>query len=121
MHGRASEVWQDGRGIFNDMPNPFSAGRYHSLIVDEGTLPNELTVTARTTDGVVMSIEHRRRPVFGVQFHPESVLTECGFRLLANFLRIAGIDVDVELPSIDDERLRRSAPALDLPPVPVTF
>ena len=121
MHGRASEVWHDGRGIFNDMPNPFSAGRYHSLIVDEGTLPNELTVTARTTDGVVMSIEHRRRPVFGVQFHPESVLTECGFRLLANFLRIAGIDLDVDLSSIDDERLRRSAPALDLPPVPVTF
>ncbi len=121
MHGRATEVWHDSRGIFNDMPNPFSAGRYHSLVVDEETLPEDLTVTARTADGVVMAIEHRRRPVFGVQFHPESVLTECGYRLLANFLRIAAIDVDVELPSIDDERLRRSASALDLPPVPVTF
>jgi anthranilate synthase/aminodeoxychorismate synthase-like glutamine amidotransferase len=121
MHGQASEVWHDGRGTFDEVPNPFSAGRYHSLVVDEATLPDELFVTARTANGVVMAIEHRRRPLFGVQFHPESVLTECGYQLLANFLRIAGIKAKAELPSIDDERLRRATPAVEVPQVPVTF
>jgi anthranilate synthase/aminodeoxychorismate synthase-like glutamine amidotransferase len=121
MHGRASEVWHDGHGIFADLPNPFSAGRYHSLVVEEQSLPEELAVSARTANGVVMAIEHRRRPVFGVQFHPESVLTECGYPLLASFLRIAGISVRAEMPSIDDERLRREAPACEVPQAPVTF
>ncbi|HKD38334.1 MAG TPA: aminodeoxychorismate/anthranilate synthase component II [Pirellulales bacterium] len=121
MHGRASEIWHDGRAIFAEVPNPFTAGRYHSLVVEEETLPDELTVTARTSDGVVMALSHARRPVFGVQFHPESVLTECGYPLLVNFLRIAGLSVDTRAPSIDDERMRRTAPRLEVPPLPVTF
>ncbi len=88
VHGKTSEVWHDGRTLFAGLPNPFRATRYHSLVVDEATLPPELEVSARTADGIVMGLRHRRRPAEGVQFHPESVLTECGKELLRNFLRL---------------------------------
>ncbi|HWB01338.1 MAG TPA: aminodeoxychorismate/anthranilate synthase component II [Pirellulales bacterium] len=91
VHGRASTIFHDRRGVFANLPNPLTVGRYHSLVVEAQTLPGELTVTARTGDGVVMSIEHRDLPVVGVQFHPESILTEHGYELLANFLQMAGL------------------------------
>jgi anthranilate synthase component 2 len=91
MHGTNSLVWHDSTPLFGGLDNPFPAARYHSLCVVESTLPAEVRVTARTGDGVVMAIEHRNRPLFGVQFHPESVLTGSGHKLLANFLKLAGI------------------------------
>ena len=92
VHGRTSLVRHEGTGLFAGLPNPLRATRYHSLMVDEASLPAELAITARTADGVPMALEHRSRPVFGVQFHPESVLTESGHRLLRNFLTQAGIE-----------------------------
>ena len=86
-HGKSSRISHHGAGIFAGLPNPMEAGRYHSLVVREQGLPKELTVTARSDDGIVMGLSHRSLPVFGVQFHPESVLTPDGERLLANFLR----------------------------------
>jgi anthranilate synthase/aminodeoxychorismate synthase-like glutamine amidotransferase len=94
MHGVATEIHHRGGGIFAGLPDPFPAGRYHSLIVEPATLPPELEVTAVARDpwGVtVMAIAHRSHPTIGVQFHPESVLTPCGHRLLENFLRLAGL------------------------------
>ena len=91
VHGRTSLIHHDRRNVFDGLPSPLRATRYHSLIVEEGSLPNDLVVTARTADGLPMAIEHRSRPLFGVQFHPESVLTESGHRLLRNFLTLAGI------------------------------
>lgn len=91
VHGRTALVHHRGRGLFAGLPNPFRATRYHSLIVDEATLPADLQVTARTSDGIPMALEHSRWPVFGVQFHPESILTEGGHLLLRNFLAVAGI------------------------------
>jgi anthranilate synthase/aminodeoxychorismate synthase-like glutamine amidotransferase len=85
-HGRTSAVRHDGTGIFAGMSDPFEAGRYHSLVVREDSLPAELAVTARSDDGLVMGLALRSKPVFGVQFHPESVLTPQGEKLLANFL-----------------------------------
>jgi anthranilate synthase/aminodeoxychorismate synthase-like glutamine amidotransferase len=105
MHGRASPIHHDGAGLFEDLPNPVSATRYHSLIVDAATLPRELAITARTPDGVPMALAHRALPILGVQFHPESVLTDCGHRLLRNFLRIAGCDV-AEIPTGEFAPLR---------------
>lgn len=92
IHGRTSPIRHNERGLFAGIPNPFIATRYHSLIVDESTLPAEFEVTARTVDHLVMGLQHRTSPLFGVQFHPESVLTECGHQLIANFLRLAGIE-----------------------------
>ncbi len=91
MHGRTSIMTHDGRSLFEGLPSPLTAMRYHSLRVDEGSLPAELSVTARSDDGVIMAIQHRDWPLVGVQFHPESVLTQGGHRLLGNFLRLAGI------------------------------
>lgn len=91
VHGRTSLVHHDGTGLFAGLPNPLRATRYHSLIVDEATLPVELVVTARTDDGVPMALAHRAKPLYGVQFHPESVLTQGGRTLLSNFLDLAGI------------------------------
>lgn len=90
VHGRTSQVRHDGNRLFNNLPNPLRATRYHSLIIDDATLPSELRVTARSEDGIPMAIEHQSWPLFGVQFHPESVLTDSGHRLLANFLELAG-------------------------------
>lgn len=87
MHGKTSPVYHNGQGLFNGVPSPFNATRYHSLIVEE-PLPEELTVTAFTRDGEVMGLQHREYPVVGVQFHPESILTEHGKRILRNFLEM---------------------------------
>ncbi|HEY7164636.1 MAG TPA: aminodeoxychorismate/anthranilate synthase component II [Candidatus Binatia bacterium] len=86
MHGKLSQVSHDAKTIFRDLKNPFSAMRYHSLIIDEQKLPADLTATARTKDGVIMAVRHKSFPVEGVQFHPESILTEEGKKLLKNFL-----------------------------------
>ena len=85
MHGKVSSVEHDGRGVFRDVPQPFVAGRYHSLVVAD-PLPPALEVTARTADGTIMGVRHREFPIHGVQFHPESVLTGDGKRMLRNFL-----------------------------------
>ncbi len=85
MHGKTSAVYHNGHGLFNGVPSPFTATRYHSLIVEE-PLPETLAVTAFTRDGEVMALQHRDFPVVGVQFHPESILTEHGRRILQNFL-----------------------------------
>lgn len=87
VHGKTSFVRHDRAGVFAGLPDPLEATRYHSLVVDPATLPPELAVTARTHDGTVMGIRHRTHPTFGVQFHPESVLTKEGPRILVNFLR----------------------------------
>jgi anthranilate synthase/aminodeoxychorismate synthase-like glutamine amidotransferase len=86
MHGKTSRVFHDGRGVFKDLPEPFEAGRYHSLAVGRGELPAALEVSAYTEDGEVMGVRHRELPVEGVQFHPESVLTPHGLTLLGTFL-----------------------------------
>ncbi|MCG0238336.1 MAG: aminodeoxychorismate/anthranilate synthase component II [Firmicutes bacterium] len=86
VHGKTSPVCHRGDPLFAGLPSPFAAGRYHSLMVERESLPPELEVIAETPDGVVMGIRHRRHPVVGVQFHPESILTEGGRRILANFL-----------------------------------
>ncbi len=86
MHGKTSPIRHDGRGIFEGLENPFDATRYHSLAVSRQGLPPELEVTAESDDGVIMALRHRRHPVVGVQFHPESILTVSGKRILRNFL-----------------------------------
>jgi anthranilate synthase/aminodeoxychorismate synthase-like glutamine amidotransferase len=86
VHGKTSRILHDGKGIFRDIPNDFLAARYHSLVIAPATMPAELEVTARTADGVVMGVQHRTYPVFGVQFHPESIATEHGKLLLRNFI-----------------------------------
>lgn len=86
MHGKTCKVSHCGTGIFTGLRNPLTATRYHSLIVDGETLPDELEITARSDDGVIMGLSHREHDVHGVQFHPESILTEGGHRLLANFI-----------------------------------
>jgi para-aminobenzoate synthetase component 2 len=90
LHGKTSTVHHDGRGVFEGLPDPFTATRYHSLAIEPGTLPADLVVTARTDSDVIMGIRHRELPVEAVQFHPESVLTEGGHRMLANWLTVCG-------------------------------
>jgi anthranilate synthase/aminodeoxychorismate synthase-like glutamine amidotransferase len=92
-HGKVSDIHHGGRGVLVGLPDPFTATRYHSLVARRESLPHSLLVTAWTDDGLVMAMEHRERPHFGVQFHPESYLTLEGPRLLANFLRLAGLPV----------------------------
>ena len=91
MHGKLSPVTHTGGGVFKGLPSPFTATRYHSLAVRRADLPDCLVVDAETADGEIMGLHHRDRPVFGVQFHPESIASEHGKPLLANFLRVAGI------------------------------
>jgi anthranilate synthase/aminodeoxychorismate synthase-like glutamine amidotransferase len=88
FHGKTSQIHHDGRNIFRNLPDPFTATRYHSLIVEKKSLPHELTITAETDDGIIMGLRHRRHKIEGVQFHPESVLTESGKQLLKNFLSL---------------------------------
>jgi anthranilate synthase component 2 len=90
MHGKLSQVTHKGLGLFQDIPSPFTGTRYHSLIVERASLPACLEITAETTDGIVMGLRHRELPIHGVQFHPESIASEHGHKLLANFLRLAG-------------------------------
>ena len=121
MHGRTSEVWHDRQGIFAGVPSPFTACRYHSLIATHAAMPAELTVCGTTQDGVIMAVQHRQRPVVGVQFHPESILTEHGYRILANFMQMAHLEIPAQLPNLDDERHTVLQPPDALPASPVTF
>lgn len=91
MHGKTSPIEHDGRSVFRGLPSPFTATRYHSLAVRRESLPDVLEVTAWTADGEIMGLAHRTRPIHGVQFHPESIATEHGHDLLANFLDLANI------------------------------
>ena len=110
VHGRTSPIRHDGRGIFAGLPNPIVGCRYHSLVVDEASLPDCLEVSARTEDGTVMALRHRELPVVGLQFHPESILTDNGYRLLAAFLRRAGLPAAAPLPGIESERAGQECP-----------
>ncbi len=92
MHGKTSLIEHAGAGVLAGLPQPFSATRYHSLAVEDGTFSDELEVTARTANGIIMGLQHRTLPLHGVQFHPESVLTEGGHRLLANWLTMCGAE-----------------------------
>jgi anthranilate synthase/aminodeoxychorismate synthase-like glutamine amidotransferase len=87
MHGKTSLMYHQEQGVFQGLPIPFEANRYHSLIVERSTLPDELEITANTADGLIMGLRHRRYPVEGVQFHPESIMTPVGKHLLRNFLQ----------------------------------
>jgi anthranilate synthase/aminodeoxychorismate synthase-like glutamine amidotransferase len=89
MHGKVSAITHGGTDVFEGLPSPFQATRYHSLIVERATLPGELEATAFTEDGIIMGLRHRSLPIFGVQFHPESIASEYGHEILANFLAIA--------------------------------
>jgi para-aminobenzoate synthetase component II len=86
VHGKVSEIHHNGKGIFRQIPNKFQAARYHSLVIAPETLPSELEVTAKTAEGVIMAIQHKQYPLFGVQFHPESIATQYGKILLQNFI-----------------------------------
>jgi len=91
MHGKTSPIHHKGVGVFAGLKNPFTATRYHSLTIEKDSCPDVLEVTAWTDDGEIMGVRHRERPIHGVQFHPESIATECGHELLANFLDLAGV------------------------------
>ncbi len=120
MHGRTSQIRHGAIGMFAGLPTPLTVGRYHSLVIDPQTLPAELQVTATAADGTIMAIAHQRLPIWGVQFHPESILTEGGFELLSNFLRMAGIEPASPLPESADER-PLVEDAYVIPTRPVTF
>jgi anthranilate synthase/aminodeoxychorismate synthase-like glutamine amidotransferase len=94
MHGKTSDIVHDGKTIFKDLPNPFRATRYHSLVVEPETLPDCLEISARTADGVIMGLRHREMLVEGVQFHPESILTDNGMKLLSNFVGLGQTVID---------------------------
>jgi para-aminobenzoate synthetase component 2 len=96
LHGKTSRVTHDGTGVLQGLPSPFTATRYHSLTIEPATLPPELVPTGHTASGVVMAVRHATLPLHGVQFHPESVLTEGGHRILANWLVLCGMDDAVE-------------------------
>lgn len=89
MHGKTSKIFHRGEGVFKNLPSPFTAVRYHSLVIDKNTFPEELKITAWSDDEEIMGVEHKEFPVYGVQFHPESVLSEHGMEILKNFLEIA--------------------------------
>ncbi|MGZ8177693.1 aminodeoxychorismate/anthranilate synthase component II [Williamsia sp. SKLECPSW1] len=108
LHGKTSTVHHEGDGVLAGLADPFVATRYHSLTVLPETIPDELVVTGRTESGIVMAMRHRDLPIHGVQFHPESVLTQGGHRMLANWLRLAGYDVPESLVA-DLERAMASA------------
>ena len=87
LHGKTSDIYHNKKGIYEGLPNPFKATRYHSLIVDKQTLPNDFSITAKTKDGTIMGIKHKRLAVEGVQFHPESILTTFGKKLIKNIIK----------------------------------
>jgi len=108
MHGKVSTVYNSGEGIFAGLPSEFPATRYHSLLVEEKSLPSCFRITASTSDGLIMGLEHQEQPVFGVQFHPESIASAYGHALIANFLRIAHINWSPIRPNIDLSRVASS-------------
>ena len=114
MHGKASRIHHDGRGLFAGLPNPFSAARYHSLVISRADLPAELRVTARADDGEIMAVEHARHPVIGLQFHPESVLTEHGYALLDRFLHGAASHPETLPARADGARAPAASPPVEL-------
>ena len=91
MHGKTSQIEHDDSGFYDGVPQPFTATRYHSLAIVNSTVPDGLVVTSRTSGGVIMGVRHAELPIFGVQFHPESVLTEGGYRMVGNWLAVAGL------------------------------
>ena len=112
LHGKTSDVFHDGTGVLAGLPSPFTATRYHSLAVTESELPSSIVVTARTASGVVMALRHATLPIDGVQFHPESVLTQGGHRMIANWLGRCGATVDqtrVDTLGAEVDTLRASA------------
>jgi anthranilate synthase/aminodeoxychorismate synthase-like glutamine amidotransferase len=122
VHGQSSQIRHDGTGLFAGVPSPLNVGRYHSLVVEPKSLPAELRATAWTDDRILMAFEHARWPVFGVQFHPESILTDCGYELAANFLRLAGLPVTNSPAELTrDELAERPPRRTPLPSRPVTF
>jgi len=94
MHGKTSLIFHDGKTIFEGIPNPFEATRYHSLVIEKESLPEELVISAWTEDGEIMGVRHKRYIIEGVQFHPESILTRHGHDILRNFLRLKGVSYD---------------------------
>src|SRR5262249_33479614 len=122
VHGRTSKVIHEGASIFAGLKTPLVACRYHSLVVDRESLPDCLEVTAWTADGTIMALAHRSRPVVGVQFHPESILTEAGYDLLRAFLRLAGVSLPAGVVAgMDSELTEPPIPAAVIPERPVTF
>jgi para-aminobenzoate synthetase component 2 len=111
LHGKTSSVEHDGTGVLAGLPSPFTATRYHSLTIDPDALPPEILVTARTASGVIMGLRHVSLPIHGVQFHPESVLTQGGHRMVANWLQICGSPVD----AVEVERLGAEVEAMRAP------
>jgi anthranilate synthase component II len=123
MHGKTSRIHHSGTGLFTGLPNPFLATRYHSLVIPPDAVPSTLTVTATSEDGEIMAVQHVEHPVHGVQFHPESVLTEHGYRLLDHFLhgiseppRVVPVAADGALPSLfpQTSTLASAPPPVDL-------
>lgn len=121
VHGRASRIHHDSQGIFQGVPSPTLVGRYHSLVADEATLPKELAVSARAIDETIMAFSHRDYPVIGVQFHPESILTEHGYKMLANFLDLAGLKSRNDIARLTTSERPNDTPLDRYPQVPVTF
>lgn len=120
MHGRSSLITHDGAGVFAGLPNPLQVGRYHSLVADEATLPKELVITARCEEGLIMGLRHQTWPLVGVQFHPESILTDKGYEMLAQFAKLAGLKSNEQIlqsKELDEEQVQ----AKPLPSGPVTF
>lgn len=121
-HGRASHICHEGLRLFASVPSPMTVCRYHSLVVEEATLPTDLRVTARADDGAVMALEHVAEPLFGVQFHPEAALTHQGYQLLANFLNLAGRRVTADVTALATSENRSPVePPYPAPSRPLTF
>ena len=97
MHGKLSHIHHGGDGVFDGLPDPLTVTRYHSLVIAPDIMPNCLDVTAQTDDGIIMAVKHKSRPVYGVQFHPESIATTHGHKLLGNFLQTAGMNVAADI------------------------
>ena len=121
-HGRTSSIEHDGAGLFASIPSPLTVCRYHSLAIDSQTLPPELRVTARTADGTIMALQHVTAPLFGLQFHPEAALTEHGYAMLANFLKLASCAVDANVAQLQASENRSPVAHPYAPPAkPFTF
>jgi anthranilate synthase component 2 len=122
VHGQASEIGHDGSPLFHGLPPKFRVGRYHSLVAEPASLGKPLRPTAWTAEGIVMAFEHQQFPVYGVQFHPESILTDYGYEMLANFLRLAGIGCNADTSSLAAFERPSVVPSRrPLPSQPVTF